>query len=122
MQNHFDCEGSLLVENGDNNCQEPLPAFSFLPIALQTSHSYYERLHNAVNHYAESLQQIARVADWARATRIQSGLLWPEVGTTLCDKSERKDISASVTTLLNCVLFSTFQPQHLCSPQDLMIF
>ena len=50
--------------------------------SLQTSHSYYERLHNAVYPYGESLQQIARVADWARATRIQSGLLWPEVGTT----------------------------------------
>ena len=82
MQNQLDCEESLLVEDGDNYQRD---TDYFLPISYSTadSHQYYERLHNAVWIYAESLQQIARLADWARATRTQSGLLWPEVGITV---------------------------------------
>ena len=82
MHNQLDFEGSLLVEDGDKYQRDTAYTIPF-SFSTADSHPYYGRLHNAVWIYTESLQQIARLDDLARATRTQSGLIFPEVGITV---------------------------------------
>ena len=120
MQNHLDCEGSLLVEGGDN-CQRATACILTSPKCHSRKVTHVMRGCIMQCIPAESLQLTARLADWARASRIQSGLLWPEVGTAfVCVTNlEEKTFSDNLTKLCP---FQHFPAQHLCSPQDLYDF
>ena len=109
MKNHSDCEGSRLVKI-QAGFEEPLvklPTTVHLSSPNSCMWRFTNNMRGCIIPHFESIASCFLGADWlARATSIQSGLLWPEVGYTCVEKIWKKRFLVSDIHLCLSLIFS----------------